>query len=63
LSDGETMYAFQLCPVHKDGGNKSVLHMEYLGVISESAEQEDIPMVEAAAPIEVPVVKRQRKDR
>jgi paired amphipathic helix protein Sin3a len=64
LSDGETMYAFQLCPVHKDGGNKSVLHMEYLGVISESAEQEDIPMVEAAAAtIEVPVVKRQRKDR
>ncbi|KAG7367429.1 paired amphipathic helix repeat-containing protein [Nitzschia inconspicua] len=39
LSDGEQMYAFQLCPVHKDGGDKSVLYMEYLGVISESEEE------------------------
>jgi paired amphipathic helix protein Sin3a len=36
LSDGEPMYAFQSCPVRKDGGDKSVLYMEYLGVISGS---------------------------
>ena len=44
LSDGEPMYAFQQCPVHKDGsgGNKSVLHMEYLGVIAESDDEENL---------------------
>jgi paired amphipathic helix protein Sin3a len=40
LSDGEQMYAFQLCPVHKDGGDKSVLYMEYLGVIAGSEEED-----------------------
>lgn len=60
LSDGEAMYAFQLCPVHKDGGDKSVLHFEYLGVIAESSEEEDVSMAE---PVEVPVVKRQKGNK
>ena len=50
LSDGEPMYAFQQCPVHKDGsaGNKSVLHMEYLGVISESDDEDNHNSVSGA---------------
>jgi paired amphipathic helix protein Sin3a len=57
LSDGEQMYAFQVCPVHKDGGDKSVLYMEYLGVISGS-EDEDGSLSEPA--IE-PLTKRQKR--
>jgi paired amphipathic helix protein Sin3a len=60
LSDAEQMYAFQLCPVQKDGEDKSVLHFEYLGVIAESV-AEDTPMTELA--VEVPVVKRQKRER
>ena len=62
LSDGEIMYAFQQCPVHKNGGDKSVLHMEYLGVIAESEEDGSStvePVVEPAAP----PVKRPKRDR
>jgi paired amphipathic helix protein Sin3a len=64
LSDGEIMYAFQQCPVHKNGGDKSVLHMEYLGVIAESEEDGTgsstvEPVVEPAAP----PVKRPKRDR
>lgn len=59
LSDGEAMYAFQMCPVHKDGGEKAVLHFEYLGVISESEEEDG----SAAEPVEVPPVKRQKRER
>ncbi len=36
LSEGEPMYAFQMCPVQRDKGDKSVLHMEYMGVISDN---------------------------
>lgn len=59
LSDGETMYAFQKCPVHKDRGDKCVLHFEHLGVISES-EAEDGSPPEATEP---PPMKRPRRDR
>jgi hypothetical protein len=59
LSDGESMYAFQKCPVHKGGGDKCVLYVEHLGVISESEEVSGAA-VEATEP---PVPKRQRRDR
>eukprot|EP00934_Nitzschia_sp_Nitz4_P003650 Nitzschia sp. Nitz4//scaffold6_size259037//239398//243609//NITZ4_001126-RA/size259037-processed-gene-0.97-mRNA-1//-1//CDS//3329557049//3640//frame0 len=59
LADGEQMYAFQMCSVQKDGGDKSVLHIEYLGAITESGEK---------VAVEVPVEttnphKRHKKDR
>lgn len=59
LSDGESMYAFQKCPVHKYGGDKCVLYIEHLGVISDSEEEDGTPVeaTEPAAP------KRQRRDR
>lgn len=57
LSDGEQMYAFQYCPVHKDGGDKSVLYMEYLGVISGSAEEDISP----PAAVGEPAVKRVKR--
>ena len=60
LSDGEAMYAFQLCPVHKNGGDRSVLHIEYLGVISESEDDEG-NIVEPT--VEEPVMKRQKRER
>lgn len=46
LSDGEPMFAFQMCPVQKEGGGKSVIHMEYLGIIAEN-EGEDTSMADA----------------
>ena len=57
LSDGEAMYAFQLCPLEKKGENKAVLHMEYLGSISESGD--DTSVAEGA--VVEPVVKRQKR--
>jgi hypothetical protein len=45
LSDHEPMHAFQMCPV--PGKDDSVLHIEFLGVISE-ADDEDEEMGEAA---------------
>jgi len=59
LSDGEQMYAFQMCPLPKDKGDKSVLHMEYLGSISESGGGEtpiEADLVEASQ-----VAKRQKR--
>jgi hypothetical protein len=55
LSDGEQMYAFQMCPVQKDQGDKSVLHMEYLGVISGDGSQE------VAIPADAQIAKRQKR--
>ncbi|KAL7580283.1 hypothetical protein ACA910_013015 [Epithemia clementina (nom. ined.)] len=40
LSEGEPMYAFQWCPIQ--GKDKGVLHFEYLGVIAEEDDDEDI---------------------
>jgi paired amphipathic helix protein Sin3a len=57
LSDGEQMYAFQLCPVLKDGGDKSVLYMEYMGVIAGS-EEEDASLSDPASE---PISKRQKR--
>jgi len=39
VTDGEQMYAFQICPLPKEKGDKAVLHMEYLGVITESGDE------------------------
>jgi paired amphipathic helix protein Sin3a len=55
LSDSEQMYAFQMCPVPKDQGDSSVLHMEYLGVISDDSSQD------AATAGDAHVVKRQKR--
>lgn len=60
LSDGEQMYAFQMCPVQKDGGEKSVLHVEYLGVIAES-DGEKMSVTDAAMESHPP--KRHKRDR
>ena len=57
LSDGEPMYAFQICPVQKDKGDKSVLHMEYLGVVSET-DRDEAPLTEAA--VDAQHAKRQK---
>jgi hypothetical protein len=57
LSDGEQMYAFQLCPVLKDGGDKSVLYMEYMGVIAGSEEEDG----SLSDPSSEPVSKRQKR--
>eukprot|EP00980_Cylindrotheca_fusiformis_P029895 scaffold24012_cov186-Cylindrotheca_fusiformis.AAC.8 len=59
LSDGESMYAFQKCPIQKNRGDKCVLYIEHLGVISESEEEEG----SAVEPTEPPVPKRQRRER
>lgn len=64
LSEGEQMYAFQMCPVQKDKGDKSVLHMEYLGVISENkkiAITEDTQTHENV--VDSHTTKRQKRDR
>ena len=61
LSDGEHMYAFQLCPVANDGGEKSVLHMEYLGNIAES--DDDASSSGSIAPSEPSAPKRQKRER
>mmetsp|Transcript_1330 Transcript_1330/g.3258 ORF Transcript_1330/g.3258 Transcript_1330/m.3258 type:complete len:825 (-) Transcript_1330:197-2671(-) len=42
LSDGEPMYAFQYCPVEKDRGEQAVLHIESLGVIVGSEEEDSL---------------------
>lgn len=42
LSDGEPMYAFQYCPIQKDRGEKAVLHVESLGVIVGSEEEDSL---------------------
>ena len=55
LSDGEQMYAFQMCPVQKDQGDKSVLHMEYLGVISDDGSRD------VAIAADAQIVKRQKR--
>ncbi|KAL3924281.1 MAG: hypothetical protein SGILL_001142 [Bacillariaceae sp.] len=57
LSDGEQMYAFQECPMHKDGGEKSVLYMEYLGVISGSDDEDG----SLSDPAPEPTTKRQKR--
>mmetsp|Transcript_52509 Transcript_52509/g.60621 ORF Transcript_52509/g.60621 Transcript_52509/m.60621 type:complete len:1011 (+) Transcript_52509:265-3297(+) len=56
LSDGEQMYAFQLCPIHKDRGDKSILHVENLGVIVESEDEDS-----SSDPVAEPISKRQRR--
>ena len=38
LSDGEPMYAFQHCPL--SGGDESVLHVEYVGVMDDDEEDD-----------------------
>jgi paired amphipathic helix protein Sin3a len=63
LSDGEHMYAFQLCPIHKDRGDKSVLYVENLGVIVGSEEEDSLP---SDPPVEEtktkePISKRQKR--
>jgi len=63
LSDGEHMYAFQLCPIHKDRGDKSVLYVENLGVIVGSEEEDSLPSdppVEETK-TEEPISKRQKR--
>mmetsp|Transcript_39358 Transcript_39358/g.95253 ORF Transcript_39358/g.95253 Transcript_39358/m.95253 type:complete len:1404 (+) Transcript_39358:106-4317(+) len=60
LSDGEVMYAFQKCPIHKNGGKKCVLYIEHLGVISESEEEAGSAVESTEAP---PANKRPRRDR
>jgi len=42
LSDGEQMYAFQYCPIQKDRGEKAILHVESLGVIVGSEEEDSL---------------------
>uniref|UniRef100_A0A7S0TBW7 Histone deacetylase interacting domain-containing protein n=1 Tax=Pseudo-nitzschia delicatissima TaxID=44447 RepID=A0A7S0TBW7_9STRA len=42
LSEGEPMYAFQYCPIQKDRGEKAVLHIESLGVIVGSEEEDSL---------------------
>jgi paired amphipathic helix protein Sin3a len=42
LSDGEPMYAFQYCPIQKDKGEKAVLHIQSLGVIVGSEEEDSL---------------------
>ena len=59
-SDGEPMYAFQLCPMRDE--NKAVLHMEYLGVISET-EEEDVATSEEPPIDVVPPAKRSKRDK
>jgi hypothetical protein len=58
LSDGENMYAFQICKV-PDSDNR-VLYAEYLGVISES---EDESIEVEMEPASEPVPKRQRRSK
>ncbi|KAL3926928.1 MAG: hypothetical protein SGBAC_013281 [Bacillariaceae sp.] len=60
LSDGEVMYAFQKCPIHKNGGKKCALYIEHLGVISESDEEDGSAVEGTEAP---PASKRPRRDR
>lgn len=50
LSDGEQMYAFQMCPVPKEQGDKSVLHMEHLGVISDESSKEVASVPDSQVP-------------
>ena len=47
LSDREPMYAFQHCPI--PGKDEAVLHVEYLGVISEDGEDDEMDEEEEAA--------------
>jgi len=42
LSEGEPMYAFQYCPIQKDRGEKAVLHIESVGVIVGSEEEDSL---------------------
>lgn len=63
LSDGESMYAFQSCPIRKGGGgDKSILYMEYLGVISGSeAEDDSVSDLAGGSDAPVPAAKRQKR--
>jgi len=64
LSEGEPMYAFQMCPVQKDRGDKSILHVEYLGIIAEnkkSATMDNAPTNESVA--DSHSAKRHKRDR
>ena len=58
LSDGENMFAFQICRV--PDSDKRVFHIEYLGVI---AENEDESMEVESEPVSEPVPKRQRRNK
>ncbi|CAJ1938952.1 unnamed protein product [Cylindrotheca closterium] len=60
LSDGEVMFAFQKCPIPKNGGKKCVLYIEHLGVISESDEEGGSVVENTEAS---PANKRPRRDR
>ena len=44
MSEGENMYAFQLCNVPKL--DKKILHCEYLGCIAEDIEEDDTIAIE-----------------
>lgn len=59
LSEGEQMYAFQMC--QKEGVEKALIHMEYLGVISESDDDYDTTPVPPPEPPQPP--KRPRRER
>mmetsp|Transcript_27369 Transcript_27369/g.65663 ORF Transcript_27369/g.65663 Transcript_27369/m.65663 type:complete len:1810 (+) Transcript_27369:69-5498(+) len=61
LSEGEPMYAFQFCPLKKEGGDKSVLYMEYLGVISGSEEDDGSLSDKASGSDAPPPPKRQKR--
>jgi len=56
LSDGEHMYAFQLCTISKDRGDKSVLHVENLGAIEGSEEEDSL-----SEQVPEPSFKRQKR--
>lgn len=56
LSDGEQMYAFQYCPIQKDKGDTAVLHIESLGVIVGSEEEDSL-----SDRVVEPVSKRQKR--
>jgi paired amphipathic helix protein Sin3a len=56
LSEGEPMYAFQYCPIQKDRGEKAVLHVESLGVIVGSEEEDSL-----SDRVVEPSTKRQRR--
>jgi len=56
LSEGEPMYAFQYCPIQKERGEKAILHMENLGVIVGSEEEDSL-----SDQVVEPSSKRQRR--
>lgn len=57
LSEGEPMYAFQLCPLV--GSDQSVLYIEHVGVMEDMEEDEGSPLVEDE--LEEPANKRAKR--